>query len=445
MPRLFYIILVNLAVPFILLRLFWRGRKEPGYKQKWWERFAFYRSPCLRPSKTPIIWLHAVSVGETHAAKPLIDALLERYPDHHLLLTSTTATGYATVQELYKHEPRILQTWMPYDLPCASWRFFRRFKPQLCIMLETEIWPNLLAEAARNKIPVMLANARLSRQSARAYARIMPLIRPALANLAAVAAQSEADANRLAILGAPRISVCGNLKFDTRLAPTLLQLGEDWKKALNRPIWLAASTREGEEALLLDLQRKLCQSPIRPLLVLVPRHPQRFDAVAHLLARHDFVFSRRSQGLPDRDAEVWLGDSMGEMPAYYRLADLAFIGGSLLPLGGQNLIEAAAAACPVLIGPHTFNFAQATLDAIATGAARRVQNAAELGEEITELLVNPTELQAMRESALAFAEKHRGATGRTMCILEKLLSTSPAPAASRQRAQGKHPAGEDEA
>ncbi|MCL2075919.1 MAG: lipid IV(A) 3-deoxy-D-manno-octulosonic acid transferase [Betaproteobacteria bacterium] len=420
MPRFFYSLLFYLATPFILLRLFWRGRKQPGYRQKWRERFAFYSSPSLRPSQMPIIWLHAVSVGETRAAKPLIDALLEHYPDYRLLITSTTPTGYATALELYRHEPRILQTWLPYDLPGATRRFFRRFQPALGIVMETEIWPNLLFDAARRKLPIALVNARLSSRSARAYARITPLIRPALASLAAVAAQSEADANRLAILGAPRISICGNLKFDMLPDPALLKLGQDWKKELNRPVWLAASTREGEEALLLDLQRKFPEP--RPLLVLVPRHPQRFDTVAQLIGQHGLLFSRRSQGLPDRDAEVWLGDSMGEMPAYYRLADIAFIGGSLLPLGGQNLIEAAAAACPVLIGPHTFNFAQATLDAIAAGAARRVQNVSELGEEIAKLLVNPTKLQAMRESALAFAGKNRGATELTLCLLEKLLS-----------------------
>jgi 3-deoxy-D-manno-octulosonic-acid transferase len=416
MARFFYSLLFYLAIPFILCRLFWRGKKQPGYRREWRERFALYRLP-LRPSHMPVIWLHAVSVGEARAAKPLIDALLLRYPDHHLLITSTTPTGFATVTELYRHEPRVLQTWLPYDLPGAARRFFRHFQPALGVLMETEIWPNLLAEAARRKLPVMLVNARLSQRSARAYARIAPLIRPALTRLSAVAAQSEADANRLALLGAPRISVCGNLKFDMQPDPAALALGESWKNTLSRPVWLAASTREGEEALLLDLQGKLCETPSRPLLVLVPRHPQRFDAVAQLIRQRGFTLSRRSQELPTEETEVWLGDSMGEMPAYYRLADIAFIGGSLLPLGGQNLIEAAASACPVLIGPHTFNFAQATLDAIAAGAARRIRNVTELGEEITGLLANPAELQAMREAALAFADRHRGATRQILSLL----------------------------
>lgn len=418
--RIFYSLLFYLATPFILLRLFWRGRKQPGYRQEWRERFAFYRAPCLRPSQLPLIWLHAVSVGETRAAKPLIDALLERYPRHKLLITSMTPTGFATALELYRHEPRILQTWFPYDLPDVVWRFFRHFQPALGILLETEIWPNLLREAARRKIPVVLVNARLSSRSARAYGKIARVIRPALQCLAAVAAQSEADANRLAILGAPNIHICGNLKFDLAPDPDLMALGESWK--LPRPIWLAASTREGEETLLLALQKELCKTPARPLLVLVPRHPQRFDAIAQLIAQQGLTFSRRSQDLPDAKTEVWLGDSMGEMPAYYRLADVAFIGGSLLPLGGQNLIEAAACGCPILIGQHTFNFAQATENAIAAGAAKRVANAPELGEEIAKLLANPAELQAMREAALTFARQHRGATERTLCLLEQFVA-----------------------
>jgi len=419
MPRFFYSLLFYLLLPFILLRLFWRGRKQPGYRRKWRERLAFYDTR-LSPSPTPIIWLHAVSVGETYAAKPLIDALLCHYPDHHLLISSTTPTGFATVAELYRHEERILQTWLPYDLPCAARRFFRHFKPAFGILMETEIWPNLIAVAARQKIPLVLANARLSKRSARAYTRIAPLIRPALASLAAVIAQSEADANRLAILGAPRISICGNLKFDALPDPALLNLGKEWKTAIQRPIWLAASTREGEEELLLDLQKKLCKTPIRPLLVLVPRHPQRFAAVAGLIAQRGLLFSRRSEGLPEREGEVWLGDSMGEMPAYYRMADLAFIGGSLMPLGGQNLIEAAASSCPVLIGPHTFNFAQATIDAIAAGAARRVQNTEELGKEISALLADPTELKTMTNAALTFAGEYRGATNKTLRILDSV-------------------------
>jgi len=420
LARFFYSLIFYLAMPFILLRLFWRGRKQSGYRKEWRERFAFYRTPRLRPSQLPLIWVHAVSVGETRAAKPLIDALLQHYPDYKLLITSTTPTGFATALELYRHEARILQTWFPYDLPDVVWRFFKHFQPTLGILLETEIWPNLLHEAARRRIPVVLVNARLSSHSARAYGRIAPLIRPALAHLSGVAAQSEADANRLALLGAPNIKICGNLKFDFHPDPDLLALGEHWKKELARPVWIAASTREGEEALLLALQKELWQTPLRPLLVLVPRHPQRFDGIAQLLTQQEFIFTRRSQGLPNAETEVWLGDSMGEMPAYYRLADVAFIGGSLLPLGGQNLIEAAASACPILIGPHTFNFAQATLDAIAADAARRIENTTELGEAISQLLASPTELHAMREAALAFANQYRGATQRTLCLLEKI-------------------------
>lgn len=413
MARLLYCLALYLGLPLVWLRLLWRSRRQPEYLQHLEERWGFYGR---RPAK-PCIWVHAVSVGETRAAQPLVEALLAAWPGHVLVLTGMTPTGRDTGRQVYGD--RVLQAYLPYDYPGAVGRFFGHFRPRFGVLMETEVWPNLLAAARAAAVPVALANARLSERSARGYARFAGLARPAFASLAAVAAQTEADAARLRGLGAREVEVCGNLKFDVTPPPDKVELGRQWRTALGgRPVWLAASTREGEEPLVLEAYARLAASGT--LLVLVPRHPQRFDEVAGLLAGAGYAVQRRSAGLPGPDTQVWLGDSMGEMAAYYSLADVAFIGGSLLPLGGQNLIEAAACGCPVLIGPHTFNFTQATEDAIASGAARRVANAGELGEQAEELLADRRRLDAMRSAAGAFAAAHRGATARTVALISRL-------------------------
>ncbi len=420
MARAVYCLLLYLVSPLVWLRLLWRSRRQPDYRLHIGERWGYYPGS---PSRRPLIWVHAVSVGETRATQPLVRGLLEACPDHDLLLTCMTPTGRATAREMYGSEPRVRLAYLPYDYPGAARRFLTHFAPRLGVLMETEIWPNLLAACRRKDVPVVLVNARLSRRSARGYGRIAPLVRPALQGLAAVAAQTEADANRLALLGAHPIRICGNLKFDVTPAPTLLEQGESWRRQLQgRPVWLAASTREGEEEVLLQAWRSLATATLPALLlVLVPRHPQRFDAVARLLETAGIPFRRRSQGLPQPEDQVWLGDSMGEMAAYYRLAHVAFIGGSLAPLGGQNLIEAAACGCPVLVGPHTFNFSQATEDAIAAGAALRVRDAAELERKAAELLQDPKRCEAMSRAGLAFCASHQGAAGRTLALIRSCL------------------------
>lgn len=413
MARLLYRLALYLGLPLVWLRLLWRSRRQPEYLQHLGERWGFYGR---RPAE-PCIWVHAVSVGETRAAQPLVEALLAAWPDHALLLTGMTPTGRDAGRQVYGD--RVLQAYLPYDYPGAVGRFFDHFRPRFGVVMETEVWPNLLAAAQAAAVPVALANARLSERSARGYARFDRLARPAFASLAAVAAQTEADATRLRGLGARQVEVCGNLKFDVTPPPDKIELGRQWRDALGgRPVWLAASTREGEEPLVFEAYARLATKDA--LLVLVPRHPQRFDEVAGLVAAAGYAMGRRSAGLPGPDTQIWLGDSMGEMAAYYSLADVAFIGGSLLPLGGQNLIEAAACGCPVLIGPHTFNFTQATADAIASGAARRVANAGELGEQVEELLADRSRLDAMRSAAGAFAAAHRGATARTVALISRL-------------------------
>ena len=409
MARLTYSFVLYLLTPLIWLRLLWRARRQPEYLQRLGERYGFYG----RRPPGPLLWVHAVSVGETRAAQPLVEALQRRWPAHRILLTGMTPTGRQAAREVYGD--RVVQAYLPYDYPGAVDRFLRHFSPEFGVLMETEVWPNLLAAARRRGVPVMLANARLSARSARGYGRIGALARPAFASLAGVAAQTADDASRLAELGVAPVEVCGNLKFDVQPPADKLALGRQWRAALGeRPVWLAASTREGEEELVLQAWRSVAPEA---LLVLVPRHPQRFAEVAALLGARGIEFARRSEGLPGPASRVWLGDSMGEMAAYYALADLAFIGGSLLPLGGQNLIEAAACGCPVLVGPHTFNFKQATEDALAAGAALRVADADALGAAVDRLLADKTALAGMRAAAQSFARAHQGATGRMLALI----------------------------
>ena len=411
MARLTYSFVLYLLTPLIWLRLLWRARRQPEYLQRLGERYGFYGK---RPPG-PLLWVHAVSVGETRAAQPLVEALQRRWPAHRILLTGMTPTGRQAAREVYGD--RVVQAYLPYDYPGAVDRFLRHFSPEFGVLMETEVWPNLLAAARRRDVPMMLANARLSARSARGYGRIGALARPAFASLAGVAAQTADDAARLAELGVAPVEVCGNLKFDVQPPADKLALGRQWRAALGeRPVWLAASTREGEEELVLQAWRSVAPEA---LLVLVPRHPQRFAEVAALLGARGIEFARRSEGLPGPASRVWLGDSMGEMAAYYALADLAFVGGSLLPLGGQNLIEAAACGCPVLVGPHTFNFLQATEDAIAAGAAQRVDSPAALSATVNRLFGSKTELTAMRQAAEAFAGAHQGATGRILALIAR--------------------------
>jgi 3-deoxy-D-manno-octulosonic-acid transferase len=416
MLRLVYNLLLYLALPFIPVRLWWRGRREPGYRAHVAERFGVYGVRAERP----LIWLHAVSVGETRAAQPLVKALAACYPDHQLLLTQMTATGRATAEDLYGKDALI--AFLPYDYAWAARRFIAHFRPRLGILMETEIWPNLLRAAAGQGVPMLLANARLSPKSARGYARIASLARATLADLAAIAAQSPSDAERLRALGAHGVEVTGNLKFDIVPPPEMRSRGKALRALWgDRPVLLAASTREGEESLLIDA---LVARPIERLLtVIVPRHPQRFDEVARILERRGLPYVRRSEARPVPPGCAFaLGDSMGEMFAYYGACDVAWIGGSLLPYGAQNLIEACAMGAPVLIGPSTYNFAQAAELAIETGAAVQVADAAALVAEVARLIADPAARALMGQAGYEFSVAHQGATERTMRIVERLLS-----------------------
>lgn len=415
MRRTLYSLFLLIALPFILLRTLWRSLSEPGYREDIPGRFGVGRRQLFLPT----LWLHAVSVGEVRAASPLIDLLRQHFPDHRILITQMTAAGRTTAHQLYGDFADI--AWLPWDLPWAQRAFLRRWRPALGIVIETEIWPNLLHEARRLTVPVVLVNARLSARSAARYTRAGELVREMLTDLAAIIAQTDADAARFTCLGALHVAVAGNLKFDINPPGGQVEQGRLWQAALNeRPVLLLASTRDGEEALLLDAL--LPHLPTDVLIALVPRHPQRFDEVATLVTTRGLSLCRRSSGaLPAVDTRVWLGDAMGEMFAWYALADLALIGGSWLPLGGQNLIEACAVGCPVLIGPHTFNFAQVTEDAIAAGAALRASDVTSAASEASRLLADTATLKAMADAGRAFAQAHRGATARTMALIEPML------------------------
>lgn len=408
-------------LPFALLRLWWRGRREPGYLSWLGERFGRFDGKA----PAPLIWVHAVSVGETRAAEPLLRALLAAYPDHHLLLTHMTATGRATGKSLFGNEPRVMQAWLPYDTLAMTSSFVRHYRPRVGILMETEVWPALIASCNAAGVPLALVNARLSERSLRRGRRFSGLLGNAATGISLVAAQTQADAARLAAMGARNVQVTGNLKFDVAVPDALRAAGSALRTQIGeRPALLCASTREGEEALLLAgyMQATL---PPNFLLMIVPRHPQRFDEVARLFEQQGLRVVRKSllkaEAVPT-DAQVLVGDTMGEMAAYYTACDFAFIGGSLLPLGGQNLIEACACGKPVLLGPHMFNFAQPSEDAIACGAALRVNDARAVFATTFDLLLDRTQLQRMSEAARRFADGEGGATQKTLELIRKLPS-----------------------
>ena len=407
-------------LPFAALRLLWRSRRESGYLQHLAERFAFY---SVQPS-APLIWVHAVSVGETRAAEPLLRALLTEYPDHQLLLTHMTPTGRAAGRALFGNEPRLTQAYLPYDTLSMMARFLDHFRPRLCVLMETEVWPALIQACKAADVPVALVNARLSERSLRRGQRFAGLLGRAAAQLSLVAAQSDADAARLKTMGVREVQVTGNLKFDVTVPTAMVAAGETLRQQIgDRPVLLCASTREGEEALLLNGYMK-ATLPSDLLLMIVPRHPQRFAEVVRLFEDQGLRVVRKSQlrgtAVPV-DTQLLVGDTMGEMFAYYAACDLAFIGGSLLPTGGQNLIEACACGKPVLLGPHTYNFAQASEQAITQGAAIRVYDAVQIFNIGFELLLDRSRLQNMSQAALRFADSEGGATHKTLDLLRPHL------------------------
>jgi len=443
MIRALYSLLTWLAQPFLRRKLARRARAEPGYAVAVEERFGHYSVP----PESGRLWIHAVSLGEARAAGILLASLRPAWPGLRLLLTHGTATGRAEGARLLQDGD--LQVWQPWDTPQAVARFLDHFKPCMGILMETEVWPNLIAACASRGVPVALANARMNERSFRQAQRLAALAGPAYGALAAVWAQTEADAQRLRALGAKVAGVFGNLKFDAAPDAGQIVMGQRWGEAVARPVILLASSREGEEAAFLKLIAALpivhrAQDAInngatstgdpdreraRMQWLIVPRHPQRFDAVAQRVLAHGLTLSRRSawgdqpplQPMADETGPtVWLGDSMGEMALYYAMSDVALLGGSFEPLGGQNLIEAAACGCPVVMGPHTFNFAQAAELAEAAGAAVTVPDPGAAVQQALAWAADPVERERRAKAALAFAAAHRGAARRTAQAIVEL-------------------------
>jgi len=411
--RFAYSLLWYAATPLLLLRLLWRARRQPEYLRHVTERFGVYRGAA---DAVPLIWVHAVSVGETRAAAPLVRALQARHPRHRILLTHMTPTGRDTGAALFGDS--VLQCYLPYDQPCAVARFLDRFRPVAGVLIETEIWPNLIHAAAARDIPLYLVNARLSVRSQAGYRRSGALARDALRALTGITAQTGEDAARLRELGAPAVTVTGNLKFDIEVPTYQTAAGRELRAGLGaRPVLVAASTRDGEEALLLDAVRR--EGLGDALLIIVPRHPQRFDAVAEMVAARGLRMQRRSADeVIAADTAVLLGDTLGEMYFYYAACDVALLGGSFLPYGAQNLIEACALGKPVIVGPSIYNFAEAADAAVAGGAALRAADFDEALPLALQLARDAERRRVMAHAGLAFTESCRGATQRVMQQLQ---------------------------
>lgn len=439
--RHFYSLCMTLGQPLLRRKLARRGQQEPGYLEAVGERFGHYSQPAQTCSE--LVWVHAVSLGETRTAAILLKALRAQQPGLRFLLTHGTATGREEGRALLKAigQPGDIQVWQPWDSPAAVKRFFSHFQPRLGLLMETEIWPNLVAQAQLRAMPLLLVNGRLSAKSLKQAEGLTPLSHPAYGALTAVYAQTEADAQRFRQLGAPVAGVFGNLKFDATPNPAQHAQGQAWRKAMAQPVLMFASSREGEESEFLkdivavvragrapSAREEGTHSLVGFKALIVPRHPQRFDEVAALVVQHGLKVSRRSvwvAGPADSEeamkADVWLGDSLGEMALYYALSDAALLGGSFAALGGQNLIEAAACGCPIVMGPHTFNFAEAAELAEAEGAALRVAGMAEAVQAGLGLVRDPPALAQAVAAGLAFAARNRGATARTLEALQPYL------------------------
>jgi 3-deoxy-D-manno-octulosonic-acid transferase len=420
--RLLYTLLLTLLTPLIVLRLLLKSRELPAYRQRIAERFG----QVARPPQGVAAWVHAVSVGESLAALPLIEALVAEHGERRVWVTTTTPTGSERVTAALGE--RVIHSYAPYDLPTVVARFLDRARPAKVVVMETELWPNLFRACARRGIPLLIANARLSPRSYKGYGRVAGFTRATLADTAHIAAQSALDAERFTALGAPRVSVVGNLKFDLALPEAQLARGVRIRAALGatRPVWIAASTHEGEEEIALAAQLQLLKTLPGALLILVPRHPQRFDAVARLVERAGLRLLRRSAldfpadaatPAPGAPPQVLLGDSMGEMLAYLEASDLALVGGSFVPVGGHNILEPAALGKPVLFGPQMHNFLPARELLLGCEAAQELAEPSALAEAVLSLLTDPARRQAMGAAGASAIAANRGALQRLLSLV----------------------------
>ena len=423
MNRTLYTVLFHLGLPLIALRLWLRSRKAPAYAQRIGERFAMGLPPMQRGG----IWVHAVSVGESIAAAPMVRALLARYPQLPITITCMTPTGSERIRSMFANEPRVQHCYLPYDFPWAAARFLNHIQPRLGVIMETELWPNHIHQCAKRGIPTVLANARLSERSARGYGRFAKLTRPMLAEMSLFAVQTEAEAQRFRDLGArpESVVVTGSIKFDLTIDPALLeraaQLRAEWQ-AEQRPIWIAASTHAGEDEVILAAHRQLRIAHPNALLILVPRHPERFNSVFDLCQQQGSPVVRRSTATPVTAAtSVLLGDTMGELLFLYALADIAFVGGSLVPNGGHNLLEPAALAMPVLSGSHLFNFLEIAALLRGAGALEEVSDAVGLAAAVRRLIEQPALAQQMADAGLGVMKANQGALQKLLDGIGRLL------------------------
>ncbi len=419
--RWLYTLLLYSLLPLILLRLWWRGRLAPAYRQRIGERFGFFSTPPLRAP----IWVHAVSVGETIAAAPLIRALQQRHPERDIVVTTMTPTGSERVRALFGDS--VFHVYAPYDLPDALARFLKRVKPALALIVETELWPNTVATCAARGIPALLVNARLSEKSARGYMRVSALTRPMLQALTGVVAQNAADGERFVALGLPReqLTVSGSIKFDIELSAELRANAAAERERLGlaqRPVWIAASTHDGEDDALLDAHAALRRHHPDLLLLLVPRHPERFDAVAAQVAQRGLVLVRRSSGgaVGGGDA-VLLGDTMGELLLLLGCADIAFVGGSLIARGGHNMLEPAAWGLPIVTGDSDFNFREVSALLQQAGALVKVADTNALTAALATLLDDASERQQRGAAARQVVEQNRGALEKLLTVIDRKL------------------------
>ncbi len=416
-----YTLLLYLLLPLVLLRLGWRGLRAPAYWRRWPERFGFVP---LAPTANPVIWLHAVSVGEVQAAAPLVRALMARYPQHRFVLTTMTPTGAEQVRASFGQG--VTHCYVPYDLPGAVRRFLARVRPSVAIIMETELWPNIFHCCHERSIPLILANVRLSARSAAGYQRIRSLTAEMLGCVSAIAAQTQNDAARIIALGAEAacVRVTGSIKFDVKLSASLREEAAVLRRSLGagRAVWIAASTREGEEPMILEAYASVRRSLPQSLLVLVPRHPERFARVAALCRKHGFNTVLRSELRPcDASTEVFIGDSMGELVLLYAAAEVAFVGGSLVPTGGHNMIEPAALGLPIMFGPHVFNFEEASRLLCEAGAAVQVKNVEQLATTVLSYLTDANLRHATGEKGRQLVQQNRGALDKVMAMVTQVI------------------------
>ena len=436
--RFVYTLTMYLLTPVILYRLMVRGLRYREYFARWRERFGFFPDPHIRDS----IWVHAVSMGEVNAALPLIDALMRRYQDTPFVITTVTPTGSERVRRVYGD--RVFNVYLPYDLPASIQRFLDRVRPRVAVVMETEIWPNLFFECQARDIPVIIANGRLSEKSLRGYGPIRPLARSALASTRYIAAQSITDAARLHDLGADpdRLGVVGNLKYDMTVPPQLYGEAQTLRAAWGgaRPVWIAASTHDGEEMPVLKAHAEVLRRFPDALLLLAPRHPERFKPV--VLACRSFGFATRTRsedGSAEQDTQCFVVDTLGELLRFYAAADVAFVGGSLVPIGGHNVLEPAALSVPVIIGQKMFNFAEITASLVEAGAVVQIAEGDELGTAVTRLLTHPDLRETIGRAGRAAFEREQGGVLRTLGIIGRVLDGESEPrdsgtAAARQGA-----------